>query len=177
LTTPSPEPPKAIPAFLSPNSIVDRFNSPSRFALNPPVTINNNQDFKNWQASKVTIVVSNKEINRESSVISLLRNKHKTAILSHKISNADYLISSTGTSIIRRSKSDLSEKLLEQLADLLQETDLIYLIVEPHKANSVNAPQWAKYVIVEIILSNIFKEQDGCCFVSSSFDERYQNIV
>ena len=77
-------------------------------------------------------------------MISLLRNRHKATILTHKIANADYLVSSTGTSVIRRSRSDVNEKLLEQLTDLLQETDLVYLIIEPTKSNAQSAPSWAK---------------------------------
>jgi hypothetical protein len=71
LTTPSPEPGnKKLPTggFLSPNTVVDKFNSPGRFYSNPATTIQSNQDFKNWQASQITVIVSNREINREGTV-------------------------------------------------------------------------------------------------------------
>jgi hypothetical protein len=59
------------------------------------------------------------------------------------MANADYLVCSNGSSVLRRAKSDVNEKTVELLENLLLENDLVYFILEPSKGNNI-PPLWVK---------------------------------
>lgn len=66
--------------------------------------------------------------------ISLLRNTYHVNVVVRKMPQVDYILSSSGLGVVKKSRSELaSEKTLEQLQSLVSEYDQPLLLVQANE--------------------------------------------